>query len=100
MKSFHKLNITADIIDQMFVHTEYSQGTKPEVLKFIQGLSRQWQIELLALYMLGRGGIRSFNLALKSAAKVNEAHLPDMLAEKGNLAELIRKGLSRHKRHS
>src|SRR6266496_3935046 len=65
----------------------------------ITELSDQEQAELYALYMLGRAGFRSYNVALASAHNQNPQHVAAMLAEKRNLASCVNLGLKRHARH-
>jgi hypothetical protein len=65
----------------------------------ITELSDQEQAELYALYMLGRGGLRSYNVALASARNQNPQHIAATLAEKRNLASCMNLGLKRHARH-
>lgn len=65
----------------------------------IAKLNEQERAELLALYMLGRGGIRSYNVALSSARNQNPQHIAGMLAEKRNLVSCVTLGLKRHARH-
>jgi len=65
----------------------------------IANLSEPERTELYALYMLGRAGIRSYNVALTSAYNQNPQHIAAMLAEKRNLASCVNLGLKRHARH-
>jgi hypothetical protein len=65
----------------------------------ITELSEQERTELYALYMLGRGGLRSYNVAFASARNQNPQHIAATLAEKRNLASCVNLGLKRHARH-
>ncbi|SRR6266496_5016521 len=65
----------------------------------ITELTEQERAELYALYMLGRAGIRSYNIALASARNQNPQHIAATLAEKRNLASCLNLGLKRHARH-
>src|SRR6266480_5771477 len=64
----------------------------------IANLNEQERAELYALYMLGRGGLRSYNVALASARNQNPQHIAITLAEKRNLASCMNLGLKRHAR--
>ena len=54
----------------------------------------------MALYMLGRAGVRSFNVALANAQRQNASHIAGMLAEKTNLTTCLNAGLKRYHRQS
>ncbi len=56
--------------------------------------------ELLALYVLGRGGMRSYKVALESARNQPPERIAAMLAEKINFTQCLNLGLKRRRRHS
>lgn len=66
----------------------------------LQSLPAVEQADLMALYMLGRAGVRSFNVALANAQRQNASHIAGMLAEKTNLTTCLNAGLKRYHRQS
>ena len=65
----------------------------------ITKLNQHERTELYDLYMLGRGGLCSYNVTLASAHNQNPQHVAATLAEKRNLASCVNLGLRRHARH-
>jgi hypothetical protein len=66
----------------------------------IKSLAPEHQIELLSLYLLGHGPMRSFDAALSEARSYPLRHVAVILAESRDLAKCLTRGVGRRKRCS
>jgi hypothetical protein len=102
MKPSEPLTIKSSVISNIKRLSRLAPGNPEDERQLylaIAKLNEQERAELYALYMLGRAGIRSYNVALASARNQNQQHIAAMLAEKRNLASCVNLGLKHHARH-
>jgi hypothetical protein len=98
MKAAAPLTIEAKTltkIKSLARRSKTSRMDETELYYLIKNLPIEEQRDLLALYDLGRPGIRSFNVARKSAANADINHLAGRLTGTPMFLESLKKGLQK-----
>ena len=103
MKTATPLSIEQSVLEEILKLSKAprrSPDSSGTILAIIYGLDDHEKRDLLALYMLGNAGYRSFNVARKAADGFPVPQITSMFEEKANLYKPLAKGLSRYRKQA
>jgi hypothetical protein len=103
MKTALPLKIPASVLSSILSRAKAARESEAceRALYFaISDLTTDEKVDLLALYMAGRPGCRSFNVALASARNQAPERIAGMLADNPNLGKWLKLGLKRRSKHA